>query len=516
MAPFTPAQIESYFLKTLGETDGRRAYASVARTRDLAGLAQKPIMARYIAEIAPDLEVAQASGTPINVATVYRTMFRRTLERDREKNLLLSARDRQKLLVSLALHLWRKRSPSLSIDELEDWFDQEVSSIEGLQSILRAGSAVTRNLLQTELRNASLLVRAGEQDFRFVHTSFQEFFLAEAIWIKLRDGSLGAEVDFSAPSLETAEFLFDIVETEGEEHVLSSSVDEGLKSDWSPSIRQFLVNLVQQLWSRDQRYKWPAGANLSHLDFRKTQSGGGPSVLERVDYSGSNLLGAHVRNVTFKKCDFSNSVLSQICFEDVRFVNCTGKPIGLTSARFFNTHADEASRATVLKRDGLHFSISTQGNDLGVTPLRISLRSSPLSSAVFSPDGQLILTGGSDGTARLWDAGTGSEVRRFEGHWRGVQSAVFSPDGQLILTGGSDGTARLWDVGTGSEVRRFEGHGRGVQSAVFSPDGQLILTGGSDGTARLWDAGTGSEVRRFEGHGEWVRSAVFSPDGPLI
>jgi WD40 repeat protein len=27
-----------------------------------------------------------------------------------------------------------------------------------------------------------------------------------------------------------------------------------------------------------------------------------------------------------------------------------------------------------------------------------------------------------------------------------VENVVFSPDGKLLLTGGDDGTARLWDV----------------------------------------------------------------------
>ena len=64
--------------------------------------------------------------------------------------------------------------------------------------------------------------------------------------------------------------------------------------------------------------------------------------------------------------------------------------------------------------------------------------------------------------------------------------AAFSSDGKYVLTSGADGTARLWDVATGTEVRRFTGHTNMVRDVAFSPDGKYILTASHDTTARLW------------------------------
>jgi WD40 repeat protein len=69
-----------------------------------------------------------------------------------------------------------------------------------------------------------------------------------------------------------------------------------------------------------------------------------------------------------------------------------------------------------------------------------------------------------------------------------VTAVAFSPDGKLLATASDDGTARLWDPGTGQSVGQpLTRHTGAVYSVAFSPEGKLLATGSADNTARLWD-----------------------------
>jgi WD40 repeat protein len=178
-----------------------------------------------------------------------------------------------------------------------------------------------------------------------------------------------------------------------------------------------------------------------------------------------------------------------------------------------------------------------------------------VNDALFSPDGALVLTSGSDGTARVWSAASGQMLSMLRGHDGEILSGSFSSGG-LAVTASEDGTARVWDplsagsilsdeegfvarvaftpdgdrIVTASDagVRVWSRDGEllstsGAEDAPYfdealSPDGRLVAAGGASGTAYVWRVSTGHLVAELKGHEAQIVTGgiAFSPDGSRV
>jgi WD40 repeat protein/uncharacterized caspase-like protein len=192
--------------------------------------------------------------------------------------------------------------------------------------------------------------------------------------------------------------------------------------------------------------------------------------------------------------------------------------------RSFDDHLSETVYSAVFSPDG-QFVLSAGGGDKtvklwesasGRLVRRLQDHRYAVTSGSFSPDGKWLLSGSHDNTLKLWEFATGLPIRSFEGHQYAVTSVAFSPDGRRVLSGSIDRTVKLWESATGRLLRTFEGHGEQVNSVAFSPNGRSVLSGSSDRTLKLWDSATGRLVHTFEGHQDLVRSVAFSPGGRQI
>ncbi len=137
--------------------------------------------------------------------------------------------------------------------------------------------------------------------------------------------------------------------------------------------------------------------------------------------------------------------------------------------------------------------------DSGEEQRRLKTRHSQPRAVAISPDGSLLVAASPDKhPVQVWELATGRELPSFAPLPDAMlmYSAMFSPDGRMLATGGEDGVVRLWEVGSGQERRRLAGHTGHASRLRFSPDGTRLASASNDTTAVVWDLTTPSADER--------------------
>ncbi len=159
-----------------------------------------------------------------------------------------------------------------------------------------------------------------------------------------------------------------------------------------------------------------------------------------------------------------------------------------------------------------------------------------VNAVAFDQAGKRIVSGGDDGTVRVWSVADRQQIPlRPMAHDGPVLAVAFSPDGETIASGGTRAavesrapngqaasqkteTVRLWASRTGEPDSRG-GFGRRmdkVTSLAFSGNDRIVA-GGADGALRQWNIdGSGPTDRRFDalftGHQGRVNGVAMTPD----
>jgi WD40 repeat protein len=138
-------------------------------------------------------------------------------------------------------------------------------------------------------------------------------------------------------------------------------------------------------------------------------------------------------------------------------------------------------------------------------------------SCAVSAEANLVATGSSDATIRLWDRASGTSVGTLSGHTKGVNRIEFIAGGNALVSCSDDGTARVWDLQRRSSRVYAKGYADAViEDVTVSADGLKLATASADGVARTWNLGTRSVLAHIRVHGGPCVKVVFAAGGASL
>ena len=148
----------------------------------------------------------------------------------------------------------------------------------------------------------------------------------------------------------------------------------------------------------------------------------------------------------------------------------------------------------------------------------------------FTPDNQVMISGGNDRLITLRNLKTGKIIRTFNEHSGSIYALCISSDGQTLVSGSRDTTIKIWHLHTITTynsnstnrligdglIDTFTGHSDSINAVAISKNGQIIISGSEDNTIKLWELNTGECLATLEGHEAGIRAITISPDGQLL
>ena len=123
--------------------------------------------------------------------------------------------------------------------------------------------------------------------------------------------------------------------------------------------------------------------------------------------------------------------------------------------------------------------------------------------------GNTLVTGGSDGSVRVWSLISNQPIHRLAAHDNSVTSLQF--DDARIVSGGSDGRVKIWDTTTGCLIRELSQPAEAVWRVAFESERCVVMASrGSRTIMEVWDFTPPTESGQAEGEETPVEMALDS------
>jgi WD40 repeat protein len=136
-----------------------------------------------------------------------------------------------------------------------------------------------------------------------------------------------------------------------------------------------------------------------------------------------------------------------------------------------------------------------------------------VAAVAISADGSRAVSGGTDGSVRVWDLAIGREQANLAGHVGEVRTVTITPDGARVVSVGRDGLIRIWDLSAGQVRASLAGRTTSALAVAVTPDGARAVTGGYNMSIETWDLSVGRVLSKLTDHIRPVLATSVTADG---
>jgi WD40 repeat protein len=150
----------------------------------------------------------------------------------------------------------------------------------------------------------------------------------------------------------------------------------------------------------------------------------------------------------------------------------------------------------------------------GVPAVPLYGHAGDVTAVCASAGGKYVVSGGQDGTVRLWLAAEARLLRQIE-HDAPVEAVALNASRSEVLTAHADGSIRVGQGRTGQSVPLAR-HRGAIFALALSPDTTRLASGSAGGAIRVCDSLSGKPVWGEESGPAPVRALAWSPDGSVL
>ncbi len=402
-------------------TDNWKFYWDKIRSiYNLEDLARRPILLDMITKSLPSLI---SKKSEIDQAILYDEYTRFWIEREDWRS-QMSKEEKALFMENLAFQMFTTDLEWVHFRKLCEIVKNEFKS-----QIITCSDV---DYFDNDTRTCSFLNRDSQGNYKFIHRSFMEFFVAKKI----------------------------------SEELIQNVTDSFKEKFFSPEVFDFIVSLIKA----NVKAKKTLEDTIFYLNQQKSENYGftAANIITLLNYLNVDLTGKDFSGLTLPFADLSGTSLKGSIFVNAKLQNANLDGTDLTGADFSFADLSNVSIAA----------------------------SNPCTALSYSPDGKKLAIGDSGGILKIWDVNRSSIIRIIQDHDNQIFALSFSPDSRYIATGGCDRALIIREAKNGQLISKSGIDTSIIWKVAYTSDGTKIIAVGSDGYVRMLDSKSGASEKR--------------------